>query len=196
VDEPFDKPVGVGILPWMEVVDVTGKAHSAVILESEVGRKPLVGARPILPVDSVAIRVDLVISPDGSCELRLWYNFTLAGPLVDSVGNPDDLFLDELGLGYNLGQSEGQKQTWGYIYIPYTKGYMEGWTRSCTMSSLPGCQSGSAAWSARSFSKAALRPCRSSLLTRESAFMTVFNVGDWEEVCDELRVKIRPLSLK
>jgi hypothetical protein len=102
VDEPFDKPVGVGILPWMEVVDVTGKAHSAVILESEVGWKPLVSSRPIFPVDSVAIRIDLVISPDRFCELSLWYNFTLAGPLVNSVGNPDDLFLDELGLGCSL----------------------------------------------------------------------------------------------
>jgi hypothetical protein len=36
-------------------------------------------------------------------DLGFWYNFTLAGPPVDSVGNSDDLFLNELGLGCNLG---------------------------------------------------------------------------------------------
>ena len=82
VDELLDETVDLGVLLRVEVVDVAGEAHRAVVLKGQIGREPLVVSGPI----------DVIPGP----LLSRWHNLALARPLVYGIGDSNDLILDEL----------------------------------------------------------------------------------------------------
>jgi hypothetical protein len=92
VNELLDQAVDLGVLLWMEIVDVAREAHGAVVLEGQVGREPLVGLRPIAVGNCCTVCIRLIFGN----------NFALARPLVDRIGEANNLVLDEPALGYYI----------------------------------------------------------------------------------------------
>lgn len=105
VDEFLNQSVYLRVPFRVEIVDVASELDSAILSEGQVSWEPLVCFRPVFPVHELAnilARSPRLLDLD---LLVLWDNLALAGPFVDSVGNPNYFFLNELGLAWLLGIS-------------------------------------------------------------------------------------------
>jgi hypothetical protein len=82
----------------MEVIDVIGEYDSTAILESNIGRQPLISVRPVLrgylvTPNAVTKRISLgIITPITFCE-----DIPFTSPFFDSVANANQFFFQDSG---------------------------------------------------------------------------------------------------
>lgn len=95
LDQLLDCRVYAGVFGRMQIVDITSELDTAIVVESDIGRKPLVRVGPVGVRDFVATeRVSGPSSPPNGSFVLLDH-FSLASPLLDRVGDSDHFVLKD-----------------------------------------------------------------------------------------------------